>query len=303
MIIEKTARPTLAAVELDAGDELHFTLADGATRRIRLEGTSAGIFETNLEETGKGRPGGFTHYRMFFRLTIDGVSFILGREVGTQRSFYAPREIMGLRIWPDACENIFEFLTEDHGRCRPSKQARFAVQDASLGICPTLLHPWCPLPAGGLQIEDCYNADDCWLGAYFGSEAHGGLDINHPAGTPLWAPLRIDEHELYDRLEDGANNNRWRGLHHWPDGSTWVLRCAHLIRLRAEEGKPVAAGALLADGAGVRIGSHEHSHFIFAVREPGAAEDEEILLDPWILFSQMYADRRRTTAQPPAGCA
>jgi len=42
-------------------------------------------------------------------------------------------------------------------------------------------------------------------------------------------------------------------------------------------------------------GSHEHSHFVFGVVEPGA--EESILLDPWILFRQMYEDREATTAE------
>ena len=42
----------------------------------------------------------------------------------------------------------------------------------------------------------------------------------------------------------------------------------------------------------MRVGSHEHSHFIFRVRD----HDDEIMLDPWILFRQMYRDRERTTA-------
>lgn len=116
------------------------------------------------------------------------------------------------------------------------KAARFAVEDASARICPVLLHPWCPLPEGGLRIEDCYEGSDCWMGPYFGADAHGGLDINHPAGTHL------------------------------------------------------------ADGAGVWNGSHEHSHFAFKVIEPGEDDADAIPLDPWILFRQMYQDRRITQA-------
>jgi len=45
----------------------------------------------------------------------------------------------------------------------------------------------------------------------------------------------------------------------------------------------------------IHTGSHEHSHFVFGVVEPGA--EEAILLDPWILFRQMYEDREATTAR------
>ena len=58
MIIEKTARETLTAVELDVGDELHFTLADGQTRKILIHRTQAYVYETNLDDPKVGNPGG-----------------------------------------------------------------------------------------------------------------------------------------------------------------------------------------------------------------------------------------------------
>ena len=295
MVIEKRARETLTAVEMDVGDELRFTLASGEVRSMVVKGSSAGVFHTTVDEPRVEKPGAVTNYRFYGKLSIDGVEVNIGREVATQRSFYEPREVMGLRLWLDAVDDIFEFLTEDHGTCRPRKRVRLAVQDAALGICPVLLHPWCPLPAGGLRVADCYNGEDVWLGAYFGAAAHGGLDINHPAGTPIRAPFAIDDHELYNRVERGDNNNRWRGRHRWADGSTWILHVCHLVRLRVPEHRPVEAGALLADGAGVWIRSHEHSHFVFRVVEPGDADEQSIYLDPWILFRQMYRDRERTT--------
>lgn len=296
MIIEKTARETLTAVEMDVGDTLRFTLASGQVRSVEVEGTWARVFETTLDEPRVEKAGAATNYRFCARLRVEGHPVSISREVATQRSFYEPREVLGLRLWLDAVDDIFEFLTEDHGTCRPRKRVRLAVQDAALGICPVLLHPWCPLPRGGLRVEDCYNGEDVWLGAYFGAAAHGGLDINHPAGTPIWTPIPIDDHWFYDRADQGANNNRWRGEHRWPDGSAWILHLCHAIRLRVPEHVPLPAGTLLADGAGVRIGSHEHSHFVFRVVEPGTTKEDAIYLDPWILFRQMYLDRERTWA-------
>jgi len=296
MIIEKQARDTLTAVELDIGDELRFTLASGQTRSIVVQKANAKVIHTTLDEPKVSVEGGVTNYRFFTTLTIDGACVSIQREVSSQRSFYEPRELMGLRIWLDAVDDIFGFLEENHGECRPRKKVRLAVQDATSRICPVLLHPWCPLPAGGLRIEDCYNGEDVWLGAYFGAEAHGGLDINHPVGTPIWTPIALDDHELFTSVAGGGNNNRWRGTHRWADGSTWILQVHHLVRLRAAEHTPLEAGALLADAAGVWIGDHEHSHFVFRIVEPGASEDDAILLDPWILFRQMYEDRKLTTA-------
>lgn len=238
-----------------------------------------------------------TNYRFRCHLEIDGVAVSIGREVATQRSFYEPREVMGLQIWFDACDDIFEFLTEDHGKCRPRKKARLAIQDATQRICPILLHPWCPLPPGCLRIEDAYTGEDVWLGAYYGAAAHGGLDINHPAGTPIWTPIPLDDHGFFDHVTRGANNNRWRGSYQWPDGSTWIIQVHHVIRLLVEEHQPLPAGTHLAEGAGVLIGAHEHSHFVFKIVEPDQSKDDAILLDPWILFRQMYRDRELTSCR------
>jgi hypothetical protein len=300
VVIEKTARETLTAVEMNRGDELRFTLSDGTTRSIVLRKTWARVTHTTTTQPKVAVRGAVTNYRFSCILEIDGHSVQITREVASQRSFYEPREFMGLRIWFDACDDIFNFLNEDHGECRPRKHARFAIQEAGKGgrrIAPVLLHPWCPLPAGGLRVEDCYDGADVWLGAFFGAEAHGGLDINHPAGTPIWTPIAIDDHVLFNSLAAGDNNNRWRGFHRWADGSTWVLQVHHLIRLRVKEHEPIPAGALLADGAGVYVGDHEHSHFVFKVIEPGGTEADAILLDPWILFWQMYRDREATAAK------
>ncbi|MFP4356443.1 MAG: hypothetical protein ACLFUJ_15110 [Phycisphaerae bacterium] len=295
MEMTKQVRPTLTAVEMDCGDGLTFELANGARRKIEAVSTAAVIVETNLDEVGKEVPGGQTTYRMKCRLRIDGRPLDLVRTVGTNESFYDPAEVAGLRIWFDACDDCFEFLTEDHGKCRPNKKLRLAIQDASLRICPPLLHPWCPLPADGLRIEDCYCADDCWMGAYFGAAAHGGLDINHPAGTPIWAPINLETSEMFDRVDDGANNNRWRGVRTWPDGSKWILQVHHVFRLLVDEGQPIDAGVQIAEGAGVLAGAHNHSHFVFKVIEPGS--ETEILLDPWILFRQMSLDRAATVGR------
>lgn len=294
MIFHKQARPTLTGVELDIGDELHFVLADGQVRRIILRDTHAWVTHKTGGGTKPEKIRPVTNYVFGCTLEIEGVTFSMMREVASQGSFYQPREFMGLRIWLDAVDNIFEFLAEDHGSCKPRRKARLALQDATLGICPQLLHPWCPLPEGTLRIADCYRGEDCWLGAYDGNSAHGGLDINHPAGTPIFAPIAFDDHELFDRLGRGANNNRWRGTHRWPDGSTWILQVHHLLRLLVTEHEPIPAGAQIAEGAGALTGDYEHSHFVFAIIEPGESFEDRILLDPWILFWQMYRDRERT---------
>jgi len=292
----RRARETLTAIELDQGDVLRFRLRSGADVDLELCDTGAEILETNLARPGIEDPAGRTMYRFWAEIKLDGRSLRIEREVGTQRSFYEPVIESGLTIWLDAVDAIFAFMNETHGPCRPNPvcshppgrhyAARFAVQDATLRICPERVHPWCPLPESGLRIESCYRGEDCWLGAFDGASAHGGLDINHPKGTPLFAPIDIDDQFLIHAVEYGANNNRWHGIRCWPDHSVWVLRSAHMVRQLVPEHVPLLAGTHYADGAGVWVGHAEHSHFAFSVLDHGNL----YRLDPWILFRQMYLD-------------
>lgn len=282
------AKETLTAVEMDRGEAIEFQLVSGDVAKITLVSTDAHVLRTTLKQLGVPEQGARTDYRFSCVLDINGYEHILEREVSTQNSFYEPWMIDGMRIWLDAVDDIFEFLAEDHGECRPHKHARFAIQDAALRICPDILYPWCPLPEGGLRIEQCYRGEDCWLGAYEGTQAHGGLDINHPRGTPLWAPLDIHDHYLFNSLGNGDNNNRWRGIHKWQDGSEWIIQTHHIIELTVPEHEPIPKGRQYAIGAGVFTGCVDHSHFVFKVHDHG----QTILLDPWILFWQMYRDRQ-----------
>ena len=294
--MKRQAKETLTALEMVHGDTLEFRLHDGHPTTIELLDTGAEIIETTLQQPGVEEPAARTTYRFWGDFRIDGHERRLEREVGTQHTFYEPWVIGGVRIWLDAVDAIFGFINETHGPCRtnefrshhspPRRHARLALQDASLRICPESVLPWCPLPAGGLKIEMCYRGEDCWMGAYDGASAHGGLDINHPKGTPLFAPIALDDQFLFNSKEMGHNNNRWRGIRRWPDGSQWILQTAHMVRQTVPERQPLAAGQQYAEGAGVFVGAHEHSHFAFAV----LCEGEFIRLDPWILFRQMYQD-------------
>ncbi|MGB3376530.1 MAG: hypothetical protein WBA87_15495 [Microbacterium sp.] len=288
----RDAKATLTGIELDEGDELHFRLRDGRMRRIRVLKTMAWpIVRGRLPYS---QDEGLVSYGIACVLEIDGHRVELVRRIPTPSNFTPPPVIMGMRIWLDAVTGISDLLTEKHGECFPRRHVRLAVWDAGAGICPSLLHPWCPLPEGGLRVEECYRGEDTWLGPYDGVDAHGGLDINHPAGTPLWAPFRIDDHGYFESLTAGDKNNRWRGVHRWEDGTSWILQSHHVIRLLVPDGEPIAAGVQYAESGGVYVagGFAEHSHFVFRVEEQG----EQVMLDPWLLFSQMYEDRRRTTA-------
>ena len=285
--MRRKAKDTLTAVEMNRGEVDEFELVSGNVVRIELVSTHAYVQRTTLKQLKVEEDGARTDYGFNCVLRINGQEHTLEREVSTQRSFYEPWVIGGVRIWFDAVQDIFEFLAETHGECRPRSHARFAFQDASLRLCPEPLHPWCPLPPGGFGIEDCYRGEDCWLGAYNGASAHGGLDINHPKGTPLWAPMDIQDHFYFNSLAMGHNNNRWRGIRRWPNGAEWVLDACHMTELTVKEHQPLKAGQQFAWGAGVFTGCYEHSHFIFEVHDNG----ETIVLDPWILFWQMYKDQ------------
>jgi hypothetical protein len=285
--MKRKAKDTLSAVELDRGETVEFELASAEVVEIQLVSASARVLRTTLKEPKVEQEGARTDYCFSCLLNVNGTEQVLEREVGTQKSFYEPWVIAGVSVWLDAVADIFDFLEEAHGECRPRRNARLAIQDASLGICPEPVHPWCPLPEGGLRIEDCYRGEDCWLGAYNGASAHGGLDINHPARTPLWAPLDIHDHFYFNSLSMGHNNNRWRGIHRWANGAEWILQAHHMTALTVPEHEPICKGQQFAGGAGVLSGVVDHSHFVFKVHDYG----ETILLDPWILFWQMYKDR------------
>jgi hypothetical protein len=274
-------------LELDLGESCRLELPDGSARVLRLRQTAARVLFTTLDELKVEQLGARTYYEFTCDLEIDGEVHHLRREVPTQRTLYQPWQIAGLTIWFDAVLDIFDFLTESHGTCRPNKQARFAIQTAGSRLCPQKVELWCPLPPHGLTILDCYCGEDCWLGPYFGADAHGGLDINHPQGTPIYAPLDIHQHGYFNSLEKGHNNNCWRGFHYWPDGTQWIFECYHMTRLTVPENLPIQAGQQYADGAGVLSGMHQHSHFVFGIRP---LDQALVLLDPWILFHQMHLD-------------
>ncbi|MCZ7647743.1 MAG: PKD domain-containing protein [Planctomycetota bacterium] len=292
--IVRRARPTLTAVELDCGEALEFVLDSGRTVRLELLSTSARVLLTSNRDTRVEERQGRTILLCVARVRIDGHELELNRFLCAQESFAEPYVVNGLRFWFDGTADLFELITEGHGVCRPRKHARFALQDAARGVCPEPLHPWCPKDENAIDIKECYNGDDCWLGPYLGASAHGGLDINHPKGTPLWAPIDFDEQFYFECLAGGANNNRHRALRTWPDGSAWTLQAHHMYELCVPEHTPLKRGAEYAKAAGVLNGSHNHTHFVFKVAEPGTrAGADDVLLDPWILFWQTFEDARR----------
>lgn len=302
-MIVKHAKSTLTPVTLNHGETLQFVLADGRAVVMTLRKTWWEIVDSTLmspddilklsdaDAERPGREGAITTFRFFCEIEIGGSVRVLAREIPTQKSFYEPWVIDGMRIWFDAISGMFRssggFLLEKDARgglpCTFPKAARFAIQDATLDICPEPLHPWLPPERCALRIEDCYRGEDCWMGPYKGLYAHGGLDVNHPVGTPLYAPFALDDQFYFNRLEAGDNNNRWRGIRRWDNGATWVIQAHHMTALTVPEHTPLARGTQFALGGGVRSGDAHHTHFVFRIDEDG----ESTFLDPWILFWRM----------------
>ncbi len=297
MILERSIKPTLTPLGLNHGDTLRLTLTTGRIWEMTLLRTGAKVLARNAKAHDSGHVAGdISAYAFNCELRVNGRDVQLSREVATEASFYEPICLDGVNVWFDAAACAFQdkggFMAEKDWRlgfiCQPMQAARFAVQEASLRICPDPLQLWYPNTTGRLEIGDCYNGEDCWMGPYNGGSAHCGLDINMPAGTLLTAPLTFDDHCLFHATASGFSNNRWRGVRHWPDGSEWQLQALHLIGMLVPERGPLAAGTPYATTAGTAIGSHEHTHFMFRVIE----QHGEYLLDPWILFWQMFADAK-----------
>src|SRR5690606_38886258 len=210
--------------EMDKGDTLKFKLRNGQIRTMVLLETDADVTITNLSKLLSKQPGGATLYHFSCKVSIDGQVMVMERYVGSQESFYDPYVINGMRVWFDGVSDIFDngIVNEEHGDCKPSKHARFAVADMNDKVCPEL-SAFYTNEGNFLDVADCYNGDDVWMGAYNGLEAHGGLDINMPPGTPNFTPFPIDDHYFFDQITNGDVNNRWRGVRKWDNGDVWIF--------------------------------------------------------------------------------
>ena len=297
MILKRTIKPTLTPFELNLDDQLALTLTNGQLWEMTLLGATAEVVARGFDRYRDGGHAGgdITVYAFEATVLINGKEHRMRREVGSQAAFYEPWIVDGVRLWFDAASCAFKdkggFMEEKDWKggllCKPFKLTRWAVQEAGMSICPEALGDWYPNPSGTLDIRNCYTGEDCWMGPYNGGAAHGGLDINMPAGTILTAPIDLDDHYLYNSLEAGFNNNRWMAFRRWADGVTWELRACHLVDMIAPERTPLTRGTPYATTAGTYVGFHEHTHFAWRVYEQGGS----YFLDPWILMHEIWAAR------------
>ena len=299
------AHATASVCELNVGDVLEFALKSGEVRRLKLTGASWKVLErrgddvrrysftTELEIDGKPTP---------LTCTVPSSDFLNGK----------PFEVAGLNVWPDGVQDIFRdgggyMLEKDFrhvaGTCRPMRRARIVLQDATLRVVPEKVRLWWPVKSWPLDVNDCYNGRDCWMGPWYeyvgterGGETHCGIDMNMPAHTPLTAPFALDDQHYFHAVKKGNNNNRWRGIRRWSENEWWWIQAHHIdTPYLVPENRPLAAGTVYALSGGQWAGEFTHTHFnvrVFTRRKgaDGLDEIESHWINPAILFHQMRLD-------------
>jgi hypothetical protein len=288
-ILNLRSKNTISCVELNEGDEIKYELTSGRIVHLKLLKSKTEIVFSTINLPGKGTGNDASVFKMECLFNIDGQELKMVRYVPVQESFYEPYNVNGLRIWFDALKSLSQFYNENHGDCLPKKQVRIALHDANIPICPEELVNWCNIPDNYPNVNLSYRGEDTWLGTYFGTDLHGGLDINMPSNSPLWAPLSFDFNYNFNTIKSGHNNNRWRAFKNWENGDTWIIQTHHHNELLVPEFQNIKKGTKYAYTAGTLSGSHTHTHFVFKVKQPGF---EEFFMDPWILFWQILENKK-----------
>ncbi len=283
------AKKTLTVVELNEGDEIKYELQSGRIVHLKIIGNQSEIIFSTIDSLRKGSSNDASVFKMECQINIDGQNLNMIRYVPAQESFYVPYNVNGLRIWFDALKSLDQLYKENHGDCVPKKHVRLALHDATLPICTEEITNWCSIPDDFPNVNLSYRGEDTWLGTYFGTDLHGGLDINMPSNSSLWAPISLDYNYIFNSIKSGQNNNRWRALKQWENGDIWILQTHHLNQLIVPEFKEIQKGTKYAYTAGTLAGSHTHTHFVFKVKQPGF---DEFFIDPWIIFWQILENNK-----------
>jgi hypothetical protein len=120
------------------------------------------------------------------------VAYDNARYVCSQESFYEPYVIDGVRIWFDGVSDIFEEHKGFLDRVRDAERETWEkCKICASGYEPAnmsgRIYPWFIdgdekdenfiYKANYIDIGRTYDGDDCFLGAYYGGQAHGALDI------------------------------------------------------------------------------------------------------------------------------
>lgn len=295
-------KETITPIELNHGEIVKYTKKDGKVLTIELLATSANILYTNRDKipfTESGNDlGSMARARLMYEfkceVNINGLHMTMQRYVCSQESFYEPYVIDGVRIWFDGVTDIFEehkgFLDRVRdANGKPGKNARFVLQDMNHRICPGKIYPWFIdgderddnfiYKANYIDVGRTYDGDDCFLGAYYGGQAHGALDICMAQNSLMYAPFDLD-------TQAGI---RAEGSKTWPDGSQWRINTGHVIEKYVPDNTPVKGGEVYGRGARRATGTHAHAHFAFQIYEQGILYD----IDPWIIFWQLFEDNKK----------
>lgn len=303
--IRLSAHDGFSVCELNVGDTLLFTMANGTVRKIVLTGASAEVL--GLKEDGIH----INKYSFTQKFLIDGAEKTVVTVVPSVEFVNSvPLEVDGLQIFPDGVTDIYwdagGFLHENCYRwiaatCRPMRRARIVVQDKAKSLVPCKI---LPCFAGSEKPIDpkksCYGGNNCWMGPNCDDkrnigEAHCGFDFNMPASTPVMTPFALDDQYYLSSLSRGDTNNRWRGVRCWDNGEIWWFQCHHIDHILKEEHCPLPAGERFALSGGMWYGSFMHSHFCLRVfRQVGEFDGvpawESYWLNPGLLFRQTRAD-------------
>lgn len=290
--LKLAARDTMTPLTLNVGDSVEYSLRDGTVHKIGFRSGTAEVTALGPDDID-GVTARVTQYRFDAVFDIDGEPVTMSRLNAKESSFFEePFIIGGMMIHLDALKCIFEddggFMGEkdvDGGiTCRPKRDARIVIHDASLPVCPGKISSWFPGAERRHKNRICYHGRDTWMGPWSegGSLAHGGLDINMPDGTILSCPIDVDDQFLFQSIDNGDNNNRWRGIKRFEDGTVWWIQAHHINFLLPGivQHLPLPSGTPYADTAGTFIGRYEHSHFCLRIFDG----EEDFWLDPWILM-------------------
>ncbi|MGB3589359.1 MAG: PKD domain-containing protein, partial [Tunicatimonas sp.] len=285
----------LKAVEMDWGDTLVYQLKNGQARTFVLQRTAAEpIYIYDLPKN-QWRSGCI--YKMQAELLCEGQPLTLHRIVSAQQSYYEPYHIHGVTLFFDAVNDIETFIKDNHGssgsRSFPRKKCRLAFIEMGSLFAPQQLRPWFPLADNFLDVRESYEGADTWLGGYKKDEAHNGLDVNVPNNTPLWAPIDFDNQYYFNSKAKGDNNNRWKGIRNWENGEQWILRTHHMTELHVRERTPVSQSKKYGEVGGTHYGSHPHVHFFFQWNKG----EQQLPLDPWIIFWKMFENNRQRSGK------
>ena len=138
-MLTRASKPTITPVGLHCAETCRFTLRNGHVWEMQLLDTAAEVIERDYARYGYRDPGHYegeiSAYAFSAQVKINGLNYLLRREVGTQASFYDPWVIDGVRIWLDAVAAAFTFaagfMEEKDWRlgwiCAPQQHARFCA--------------------------------------------------------------------------------------------------------------------------------------------------------------------------------